>query len=491
MPASLAPTWSLLVLELKLLARRPGTIALAFALAALLAAAHFAGVKREAARAASAGALLAADARRMEGLQRELEGIESGALQARRFSDPRNAGRVGRNLGVREAVLPPAASGWLAVGVSDLRPWHYTVSTYHRSAFADDYELRSPLELQAGALDIAFVLGWVLPLVILVLGHDWLARDRETRRDRLLFVERGAFGRAAAARLGALLVLVCAVAAALAAAVLATGGMAQAGAALALAALTVTSGTFWIALVWAVNLWVARSAATAALLALAWLLTCVAGPALLDAGIRLVAPLPSRLEIMTLERRALLEADRRHSELLAQYMNDHPEAADPAQKVDVPEFLLRFTVQQREIELITAPARNALEAARGRQQSLLEAVQWLSPAVVVAEAVAALAGNDAHRHVAFERSVGGLHERWSAHFAPMVFAKRRFTSDMVAALPAMKLEDPGVRVAPAWVASACFALVAAMLAALAGGGRTAGVLRIRRTAQVQITGRST
>ena len=451
-------------LEIKLLLRSRGAVALMLVFFALLAAAAASGFQREAARAQVVQTLLREDAGRLDRLREDLRGIEAKTIGPKRYGDPRQAGRIGRTLGVREAVLPPGALGWLALGVADVQPWHYTVSTYHRSAFADEYELRNPMELQAGALDLAFVIGWVLPLVLIALGYDWLARDRETGRGTLLLGSPGAVPRAALARLAALATVPGLAAVGLAAVSLSSAGLLEAS---ALAALVLAYGLLWIALLFAFNLWFARAATIATALTMVWLASCAVAPALLDAGLRTAAPLPSRLELLTSERRALVESDRRHSELLARYLHDHPEAADPKDKVDVPEFLLRSTIQHREIDALVEPLRRSLETGRARQQGLLDRLQWLSPAVVLSEAMAALAGNDARRHAAFEDAVADLHRRWSAHFFPLVIAKARFTAADADRLPRFEFSEPGGGAARAGWAALFLAVCALAAGALA------------------------
>ena len=104
-------------------------------------------------------------------------------------------------------------------------------------------------------------------------------------------------------------------------------------AALVGALLLVSLGHGWVqALLWlALAAWVnslrRSSAWNATVLVGAWLVLVVVLPAAVNIAAGLLHPLPSRVEMITAQREASNDAVNRRSELLARYLEDHPEMA--------------------------------------------------------------------------------------------------------------------------------------------------------------------
>jgi ABC-2 type transport system permease protein len=65
------------------------------------------------------------------------------------------------------AAMRPAATGALAIGQSDLYPYYFKISTNSKETFANNDEIENPVHLLAGRFDLAFVIVYLLPLVIL------------------------------------------------------------------------------------------------------------------------------------------------------------------------------------------------------------------------------------------------------------------------------------------------------------------------------------
>jgi len=54
------------------------------------------------------------------------------------------------------------------------------------------------------------------------------------------------------------------------------------------------------------------------------------------------------------------------------------------------------------------------------QQSIVDRLAFVSPAIVSYEGLTALAGTDGKRYLAFRRGVSEYHDSWRAHFEPMI-----------------------------------------------------------------------
>ena len=95
------------------------------------------------------------------------------------FANPRNPDAVGRTLGARYAVMPPTPLAALAVGQSDLLPYYFKVTTDAKETVLAAAELENPQRLLAGRFDLAFVLIYLYPLLILALTYNLLSAEKE------------------------------------------------------------------------------------------------------------------------------------------------------------------------------------------------------------------------------------------------------------------------------------------------------------------------
>ena len=77
-------------------------------------------------------------------------------------------------------VLPPGPLAAFAAGQTDLQPYRTNATLFRRadSLFAF-YQLQSPLSLLAGRFDLAFVITYLLPLLVIALSYNMIAMERE------------------------------------------------------------------------------------------------------------------------------------------------------------------------------------------------------------------------------------------------------------------------------------------------------------------------
>ena len=328
----------------------------------------------------------------------------------------------------RFAILPPAPAAALAVGQSDLLPYVLRVTYRPRETFLNPYEIENPLRLLLGRFDATFVALYLLPLGVLVIAHGLLSREREAGTLALLSslpisLPHWLFARFA---LRGGLFLGAFVTATLAG-WLSLGGDSRAfGDVSAWLGLTLAYGVFWFALAWYVGNRALTPSASVLTLAGAWLCLVVVLPASLNLALKHAYPLPSRAAFQDALRDGTDEAQRRGSQLLAKYLEDHPELAPgpaPANENDF--FRARFAVNA-EVERIAGPLRAAFSDQLARQQSAIERLRWLSPALVLHHAALDLAGTDRARHQRWLAAIGDLHRRMVDFFEPRLLRSAGF-----------------------------------------------------------------
>ena len=119
-----------------------------------------------------------------------------------RFKDDENIGRVHYYLRQATAHRPrPEAA--LSLGQRDLHSYHQSVSL--RSLYTNlfDAGFENPSRSEAGHFDLAFVIVFLLPLVVIASTHDILAREIEGRTLRLLLASGCSLPKLLLSKLGA------------------------------------------------------------------------------------------------------------------------------------------------------------------------------------------------------------------------------------------------------------------------------------------------
>ena len=385
------------------------------------------------------------------------------------------AGALGAAGAVRHAVLPPAPLGALAVGASDLLPYYAKVSTRSKESFFITDEVENPHHLLAGRFDLAFVVVYLLPLVVLALTYNVVAGEREqgtlalmlatpVPARRLLLAKVGM--RAGVVLGGTVGLTLLLVAGTLWAEGSSLGGADTWTGVLLWLLLVLAYTAAWTALALAVNVRGHGAATNAVLLLGAWLAVVVVTPALVSAGVSLAHPAPSRVGLTVALREATDAAAREGEQAVAQYLADHPEMLRTGTLAAASSWGRTVALQERTAQAM-APVYAAFAAAREAQERAAARWRLASPAAVVLDALHDVAGRGVARHRHYEQQVDAHHQAWQAAFFRQIFADRPFTRADLEALPRYQYrEEPmAAAAARAWPA---LLLLLGITAALGG-----------------------
>lgn len=422
------------------------------------------------------GKLVADESERREDTRAELLRIAGGGSPRSRFFDPRNPAQVGQSFAAGYALLPPAALAPLSIGQSDLLPAHYKITLASREALFAGDELDNPTNLLAGSFDVAFVIVFLYPLLILALGYNLLSGEKESGILALTLSQPISLTRFAAAKIlarGGVVLGVTAVLT-LAAAVAAGVDLSTPGARSSLAAyfgVTAVYGLFWFSLALLVNAFGRASATNAVILAGAWLALALIVPSVTALVAATLYPVPSRVEMIQAVRVAAQEASERGSQLLDAYYADHPEMA-PEGEVDPRDYYSRKFVVEDEVSRQVSPLTERFEAQIRGQQSVVEKFRFLSPAVLAQQALNDLSGTGYSRFDHFRSEVGRFADEWKDHFLPQVFRKTAFTAEALGEIPrfSYRPERPGAIAERVGGATLIIALSAGLLLGAASWG---------------------
>ncbi len=436
------------------------------------------GMAWERFQARTAEAARTGNAERVRGLERELADIANGGRPSSPFRDPRAPNVLGGARGAHTAVLEPGPLAALAVGQSDLLPYYYDVSIYtNESSFEQNGEVENPLNLMVGRFDLAFVAVYLLPLLVLALSFNVLSEEREQGTLALTLSQPVSARDVVGAKLAFRALLVVGLAAGVSLlGILASGGFGSSGRVLLWCATVTLYALFWFALAAWVNSLRRSSAWNATVLVGAWLVLVVVLPAAINIAAGLLHPLPSRVEMITAQREASNDAVNRRSELLARYLEDHPEMASGVVAEEPGLGALAWAATDavnRRLEEVTA----VHDARRADQLALVRRYGFLSPALLAQEVLLDAAGTGDARFARFRSQVRAFAEQWRQFFVPAILADERMTAAVLPDVPSFRFVDEQ----PADVArrAAVPLLVLGGLVVLAGVGAGAGLGRVR------------
>ena len=389
--------------------------------------------------------------------------------------DPRNAVWMGQEGAARLAVLPPAPLASVAMGQRDFRPQAVRVTSALNLILERETEtpMAGPTRLQTGAFDPAFLFVVLFPLVIIALSYELLSGERERGTLAMLLsqpVSQGAFvlGKALA-RLTALsgLTLVFAFLGLL----IAGGSFFQREESfhfLLYAGVLVGWATFWFATAILVNSRGGSSAKNALVLVGIWLVVVVVVPGLVNVGVDTFYPPPSRIELLHEAREAARDIQKELNNLEGRHDVD-PKAGDGARKI------IRV---QDELVKRSEPVLKELNEKLQERQTILSALRFLSPAILVQLSLEDVAGSGSIRHARFEKQADSFHREFRAFFSERVQSGLEMRTKDLRQLPSFEFKEEPTKALAARTAVSVGALL--LLSMLLGLGARPGLEKVGR-----------
>lgn len=304
-------------------------------------------------------------------------------------------------LPVNQPVLRPGTMAPISVGQADAYP--FTAETVplgdytylFRRVWAD---IGNPTVHAAGRFDLAFVIVFLLPLVLLASTYDLWTREREDSVASMVLSQPVFIGPLIAIKAlarGSVVLLPST------AIILVTAAWAGAREPFGLVALALTIlfyGSFWLAVAVIINLLARRSTEAAMAAGAVWLLVVVMAPSLTLAAVDLITPAPSELRFATdlkAQKTEITERQRLYREA-----NPTP-VRNPAP--NIPDNLRDRYADSLALDNEIAPMILAHQQAKDIRRDLLNRVRFFLPAVAAQDALDRIAGSDADRALDFER----------------------------------------------------------------------------------------
>ena len=342
---------------------------------------------------------------------------------------------------VHQPPRPLAALSW---GLRDVAPFVTSVRLLGLEQQLYESSLANPLLQSLGQFDLAFVLGVLAPLVLLLLGHDVLSRDRQLGVLPLLAAQGGGgLLRVLIARLllrFVLVVIVCSVLFGIAILVLKLPASLDTFAWLFIALLGLLP---WLALTAVIA---ARSrSATGSLAAAMTAFVCLVllMPALVNLTLSTLFPVPEGLELTVRQRQVMHDGwDQPRQPNFDRYLTQHPEYR---QWPTVPEkdFTWRWYYAMHEVaDRSVAELVNQHTQHLRQRHAWSQRLAWLSPPALTQSLLSGHSGTDLDAHLLHLETTRNFHDQLKAHFFPLIFAETHFTAGATKSFPRFQNAAP-------------------------------------------------
>jgi ABC-2 type transport system permease protein len=370
-----------------------------------------------------------------------------GAVAPAPHIDPRRAEAAASEwVGARHVVLPPGPLAALATGQSDLYPYYARVTIRTPPILVHSDELENPANLLNGRFDLAFVVMFCWPLLVLPLVYNVVSEERETGTLVLVGSQPVSLRIVLAVRLAvrsgmAVIVTVFASLASLAMVGELSGAPASEIAAWSFAVVSV--GIFWSAVAAVVNLFRWQSATNATALMACWLGLVVVAPGVIEETASAIAPVPSRVELVNAVRTAGNLSSSQLAALTSTYYEEHPDAARSTDSADV--TAIRGLAQQDALDRRIEPIVEQYHASVAHREAIVNRLRFLSPPLLVYDAVLELAGTSTTRVRRFAEQVDEYHREWQAYFYPLVHARASMTRALYDGAPRFTFREEPIR----------------------------------------------
>ncbi len=359
------------------------------------------------------------------------------------------------------ATLPILNLSALSIGQSDLHIKERLIrlDSEQKAIEQDESDLRHPLKLKLGEFDFAFVIIYLFPLLILALLFSVMSAEKESGVLSLFGVQPISLFEIAKRKL----LLRAAVLLGVAEVLVLIGVLwsdarleAGVGRVVLLMLAVLVYGMFWIALVWFVLSFGKSPAVNALILGACWIALLVVLPSALNGLAEMFYPLPSRVKYVDAMREASVEAERRSAKLLEQFYQAHPELAKDTLARDR-DFAIKNLLAMEEVLKSVQPVRETFHVRRAQQAEFLKRIQWLSPAIVMQQALNTIVGTSEERYAEFMRQARAFHQQWRQLFEPLIFQRKAFTN--YTALPEFQFQEEPI----AEIAQRSFSLLMSIL----------------------------
>lgn len=439
--------------ELTLLYRNRVLVTLFSLILALLLASLWIGSSLLRQQHHTIGRIQAHGVERNDSLKTRIRRIEAHGMRYPGFiwDDPTFAYNTARNEGPQYAVKQPFPLQVLATGQSDVQPFYYKVYINKKQYLVHESEIDNGFLQFVGTFDFAFVVIYLLPLLIIVFTYNVLSSEKEQGTWVLLKTSNLSIARLLLYRIGIRyglfagffwLIVGPVLALLIGPGFLATSNWWW------LVGFVSLYFAFWFAAAFWVNSFSFSSNVNAMTLIFGWLVLGLLVPNLLQIGLDRAYPIPSRITLSTDERNAINNYFKKDGQLLTQDVFSNPRTQIRQASVVTPGMVYGYGVivyKSQEIkDQATRIAERRLYGQIEQQQEAIRRLQLISPALMMQEVLSALAGTHWHQFNQFSLDVDLFRLQQQHFFYPKMASEQTFRTFTVADADAIPRFAPKV-----------------------------------------------
>jgi len=343
----------------------------------------------------------------------------------------------------RLAVMQPELLSFLSTGQSDMYT-HFKSPTVYGNNFALDYsEMVNPVQLLFGNFDLAFVIIYILPLLIIAFTFNALSKEKELGTLRLLssqpistinwLLQKITIRYLIFTAITLLLLLITVL-------IFSLEAIEDTINLIGLSLLVAGYILFWFALVFIININVNNSSKNALTLIGLWLVIVLVLPATINQIGNSLYPTPSRLKMINEIRSIKKENEEKQNEIMNEYLRNHPELAQENGKKKHG-FWHNYFASEKVMEEKTKPLLDEYDLQLEKQQKLISLFQFLSPAILMQQSLNKIAGTSEAHYNDYKKQVYEFSDEWRNYLIPMLFKQQKFISKNYQELPTFNYKN--------------------------------------------------
>ncbi|REE02048.1 DUF3526 domain-containing protein [Marinoscillum furvescens] len=347
------------------------------------------------------------------------------------------------------AVLPPHDFAALAIGQRDLYRYYYRLTAMSLYYQLFENELANPGNLLTGNFDLAFVLVYLFPLLIIAFGYGLYASDKEHGILALLKVQATSVHKVLLIRMLCYFTLVVGLGLLLSIIGLYTSGNPLQSQnwlpALVWLVCVIVYCAFWFGLLFAIVSFRKSSSFNAIAAVGCWLLFLIIVPAVLNVIVTTRYPLNS-VALADLTRRTGLENEDDKEEALAvinEFLEHKPELAKSDSALEenlLPKAYAAFTSLK---DIHHRQEVDAYYEGVIRRQQWAANYLWLSPAAYMQEVLVKVVDTDLGQFLHFQDQLVSFHQQISDFYFSRLFQNRPISREDYEQLPVFSMVQNG------------------------------------------------
>lgn len=344
----------------------------------------------------------------------------------------------------RVASMPPKPLSFISQGQSDLFS-HYVQPRAYGDSFLFNYsELSNPVQLLFGSFDLAFVIIYIIPLIIIAFSFNIFSAEKEYGSLKLIASQPISIIKWTFQKIGIRYLCLVSITLLILIITFIINGFdfsKNGSGFISMFLLILAYITFWFSIVFLVNIIVNNSAKNAVSLLAIWVVIILIVPATISQFGNSLYPVPSRTKLITEVREFKEEISKKQDKILDNFLRDHPEYADNGKGTNY-SFWHKYLASQDIIEDELAPLLKTYEAQLKEKQNWVQKWQYFSPAIMIQQGFNSIAGTSTSDYQSYRQQVSDYTKKWRNYFVPMLYKNEKFSTKKYDDLPLFNFKNP-------------------------------------------------